>query len=142
MMMNPGKQTYRPQIRFFSIWALLVAVLIAVIVPGAQAALSENRTRRYHNFLADRTRLELDLNAELHWVYRNFYDDFAPGSLVASKKGTFPNKVFSSKAPKQVTPGTKTVEGQYIDDLGKVQPYKAHNIPDVHHHTYEEGGTL
>lgn len=51
------------------------------------------------------------------------------------------------------------MEGQYIDDLGNVQPYKAHydefgrlkgrtdynagnkahNIPDVHHHTYEWG---
>jgi RHS repeat-associated protein len=78
---------------------------------------------------------------------------------IASKKGTFPDEIFSSKASKQVTPGTKTLEGQYIDDLGNVQPYqahydefgrlkgrtdynagnKAHNIPDVHNHTYEWG---
>jgi hypothetical protein len=86
MMMNPGKQTYRPQIRSLWIWALLVAVLMAVLVPGAQAALSENRTRACHNFFADRTGLEPDLNAELHWVYGNFYDDFASGSLVAPKR--------------------------------------------------------
>jgi hypothetical protein len=85
MMINLGKQTYRPQIRSFSIWALLVAVLIAVIVPGAQAALSENRTRAYHTFFAGCTGVEPDLNAELHWVYSNFYDDVASGSLVAPK---------------------------------------------------------
>ena len=77
----------------------------------------------------------------------------------ASKKGTFPDEIFSSKAPDQVTPGTGVLEGQHIDDLGRVQPWEAHydeygrlvgrtdynaansahNIPDVHHHTYEWG---
>jgi RHS repeat-associated protein len=77
----------------------------------------------------------------------------------ASKKGTFPDEIFSSKASDQVTPGTGVLEGQHIDDLGRVQPWEAHydeygrlvgrtdynaansahNIPDVHHHTYEWG---
>jgi hypothetical protein len=77
----------------------------------------------------------------------------------ANKNGTFPDEVFAGKAPDQVTPGTKSVEGRHINDLGRVEPYrahydqfgrleartdfnagnKAHNIPDVHHHTYEWG---
>jgi hypothetical protein len=52
------------------------------------------------------------------------------------------------------------LEGQYIDDLGRVQPWRAHydqygrqigrtdmnagnkaaGIPDTHHHTYEYNG--
>jgi len=75
------------------------------------------------------------------------------------KKGTFPDEIFSKKAPKQTTPGTKTLEGQYINDKGRVEPWKAHyddhgrqvgrtdynagnkaqDIPDTHHHTYEYG---
>lgn len=76
-----------------------------------------------------------------------------------TKKGTFPDEIFSKKAPKQTTPGTKTLEGQYINDKGRVEPWKAHydehgrqvgrtdynagnkaqDIPDTHHHTYEYG---
>jgi RHS repeat-associated protein len=63
------------------------------------------------------------------------------------------------KAPYQVTPGLRELEGFYVDDLGRVQPWKAyydqygrltartdynagnsaHGIPDVHSHTYEWG---
>ena len=65
----------------------------------------------------------------------------------------------SSKAPQQVTPGTWKLEGQYINDLGKVQPWKAYydnygrliartdynagniaqGILDTHYHLYEWG---
>ena len=65
----------------------------------------------------------------------------------------------SAKAPNQVTPGTRVLEGQYVDDLGRVQPWKAYydmygrlvgrtdynagnkaaGIPDTHYHTYEWG---
>ena len=61
-----------------------------------------------------------------------------------------------AKAPKQVTPGTSTLEGVYVDDLGRVQPWrafydlygrligrtdynagnKAARIPDIHHHRF------
>ena len=61
------------------------------------------------------------------------------------------------KAPSQVTPGTRVLEGHYIDDLGRSQPWLAHydefgrqiartdfnagnasqRIADVHHHIYE-----
>ena len=77
----------------------------------------------------------------------------------AVKGGTFPDEIFSSKAPNQVSPGTRVLEGQYIDDLGRVRPWQAHydeygrlvdrtdynaansahNIPFVHYHTYEWG---
>ncbi|WP_216825105.1 RHS repeat-associated core domain-containing protein [Agarilytica rhodophyticola] len=79
-----------------------------------------------------------------------------PAGKVA-KKGTLPDEVFKSKAPKQTTPGTKTLEGQHINDKGRVEPWKAHydehgrqigrtdynagnktqGIPDTHHHTRE-----
>jgi RHS repeat-associated protein len=73
--------------------------------------------------------------------------------------GTFPDEFFSSKAPWQVEPGVETLEGQYIDDVGNVEPWRAHydefgrqigrtdfnagdptqGIPDIHYHTYEYG---
>jgi RHS repeat-associated protein len=63
----------------------------------------------------------------------------------------------AGKAPRQVTLGTRILEGQYVDDLGRVQPWRAHydqygrliartdfkagnttqGIPNVHHHVYE-----
>ena len=69
----------------------------------------------------------------------------------------FPNEVFSSKAPQQTTPGTSTLEGQHINNQGRVEPWtasydsygrqigrtdynagnKTENIPDTHHHTRE-----
>lgn len=70
-------------------------------------------------------------------------------------KNTFPDKIFSQKAPMQVTPGTRVLEGQYINDQNKVQPWTAYydeygrltgradynagnktaGIPDTHYHT-------
>lgn len=69
------------------------------------------------------------------------------------------DKIFSTKAPKQVTPGTQKLEGQYINDKGRVEPWEAHydeygrqigrtdynagnqvqGIPDTHFHTYKYG---
>jgi RHS repeat-associated protein len=65
----------------------------------------------------------------------------------------------AKKAPKQVTPGIRQLEGQYVNDRGIVQPWVAHydeygrlagrtdynagnraaGIPDTHYHTYEWG---
>jgi RHS repeat-associated protein len=65
--------------------------------------------------------------------------------------------IFSSKAPDQTTPGTKKLEGQYVNDKGRVEPWEAHydeqgrqigrtdynagnkaqDIPDTHNHTRE-----
>jgi RHS repeat-associated protein len=65
----------------------------------------------------------------------------------------------SSKAPYQVTPGVRELEGHYINDRGVSQPWRAHydqygrltgrtdynagnrtaKIPDIHHHTYQWG---
>ena len=46
------------------------------------------------------------------------------GNMKTTKDG-LPSKVFSSKAPRQVTPGIKQLSGQHMDDLGRVQPWKA-----------------
>ncbi len=74
-----------------------------------------------------------------------------------SDRGTLFDNVFSSKAPKHTTPGTKMLEGQYINDQGRVEPWKARyddygrqvgrtdynagnkaqDIPSTHHHTKE-----
>ncbi len=65
--------------------------------------------------------------------------------------------LFIAKAPTQVTPGTRILTGQYMNDLGRVEPWEAYydqygrligrtdfnagnraaGIPDVHFHTYE-----
>jgi RHS repeat-associated protein len=65
----------------------------------------------------------------------------------------------AGKAPMQVPPGVRVLEGGYIDDLGRVQPWRAYydkfgricartdynagnpaaGIPDVHHHIYQWG---
>jgi hypothetical protein len=70
-----------------------------------------------------------------------------------------PGEYLAKKAPRYVTPGTRQLEGQLINDLGKVEPWTAYydefgrqiartdynagyitkNIPDVHYHTYEYG---
>jgi RHS repeat-associated protein len=67
-----------------------------------------------------------------------------------------PGEYLASKAPQQVQPGIKILEGQHVNNLGKVQPWRAHydefgrmigrtdynagnikdGIPDIHHHTY------
>jgi len=63
----------------------------------------------------------------------------------------------ATKAPKQVTPGTRVLEGRYINDLGRVEPWSAHydafgrligrtdfnagnaaqGIPMTHYHVYD-----
>ena len=65
----------------------------------------------------------------------------------------------AGKAPKQVTPGTTSLTGQYKTDLGTIQPWEAHydaygrmiartdynagnvaqGIPSTHYHLYEYG---
>jgi hypothetical protein len=70
-----------------------------------------------------------------------------------------PDYVFSSKAPYQVTPGTRTLQGRYINDRGRVEPWEAHydqygrltgrtdfnagnkaqGIPPTHHHRFQWG---
>lgn len=37
-----------------------------------------------------------------------------------------PGEYLSAKAPMQVEPGTNVLEGQYVDDIGRVQPWRAH----------------
>lgn len=71
----------------------------------------------------------------------------------------FPGEYLADKAPKQVASGVRQLEGQYINDLGHVEPWTAHydefgrmigrtdytagnataGIPPVHHHVYEYG---
>ncbi len=83
--------------------------------------------------------------------------DLLSGGFYQVKKGVPFLLNSSSKAPRQVTPGIINMSGQYIDDLGRVQPWnayydefgrlvertdwnaanKVHNIDAVHHHVYE-----
>lgn len=78
----------------------------------------------------------------------------APGATQA------PGRYLTADAPKQVsTPGTRVLQGQHVNDLGRVEPWTAHydeygrligrtdfnagnraaGIPDTHFHTYEWG---
>jgi RHS repeat-associated protein len=70
-----------------------------------------------------------------------------------------PGEYLAAKAPEQVTPGVRVLEGQYVNDLGRIEPWTAHydeygrfiartdynagnlaeGIPDVHYHTAEWG---
>ena len=85
-------------------------------------------------------------------------------SLADDAAGAYkPGQYLAGKAPKQVTPGTTTLTGQYVDDLGRVQPWKAHydefgrligrtdfnagnaaaGIPSTHYHVYDHSsGTI
>jgi RHS repeat-associated protein len=76
---------------------------------------------------------------------------------LASKGNPHGPEVGDSKAPKQVTPGITRLEGQHVNDQGRVEPWVAHydqygrmiartdydagnraaGIPDTHHHIYE-----
>ena len=67
-----------------------------------------------------------------------------------------PGDYLAGKGPKQVTPGTRTLEGVYVNDKGRVEPWKAYydeygrqigrtdynagnkaqGIPDTHYHKY------
>ncbi|MDR6821160.1 hypothetical protein J2X76_006366 [Neorhizobium sp. 2083] len=75
------------------------------------------------------------------------------------KAPTIPGEYLAGKAPFQTTPGTQTLQGQYMNNLGRVEPWTAHydkwgqqigrtdynagnkaqGIPDIHYHTYEWG---
>ena len=81
------------------------------------------------------------------------------GQPVAPRPATGVGQLVAGKAPNQVQPGIRVLEGQYVNDLGQVQPWRAHydqfgrliartdfnagnaaaGIPDVHHHTYQWG---
>lgn len=76
-----------------------------------------------------------------------------------AKGPMIPGNYLAGKAPTQVTPGTRTLNGQYVNDLGRVEPWSAHydnygrlsgrtdynagnkaqGIPETHYHTYEWG---
>ena len=67
-----------------------------------------------------------------------------------------PGEYLAGKAPMQVQPGIRTLEGQYVNSMGRVEPWKAHydgfgrqigrtdynagnataGIPSTHNHTY------
>ncbi len=71
-----------------------------------------------------------------------------------------PGQYLAGKAPNQVQPGIRKLEGVYVDDLGRSQPWTAHydeygrqvartdynagnrtqGIPDIHYHltTYDD----
>jgi len=76
-----------------------------------------------------------------------------------TRKAHLPESIFSSKAPYQVSPGVRKLEGQNINDQGRVEGWIAYydrfgrleartdfnagneavDIPDIHHHTYVWG---
>ena len=79
------------------------------------------------------------------------------GACPSAARAPQPGEYLAGKAPRQVTPGTTTLEGQYVNDQGRVEPWTAHydgygrqvgrtdfnagnkaqSIPDTHHHVYD-----
>jgi len=89
-------------------------------------------------------------NKDENW---NPVDDFQ--DIAGGKVGEY----LAGKAPKQVAPGITSLTGQYVNNLGTVQPWEAHydlygriiartdynagnvaqGIPSTHYHLYEYG---
>ena len=101
-------------------------------------------------------------NASAAWARRqNAFQNISNGIDNASTNTNSDEAglYLSSKAPEQVTPGTRYLEGQYINDIGQVQPWKAYydeygrliartdynagnqaaGISDTHYHLYAWG---
>ena len=86
--------------------------------------------------------------------------EFSGGGSPA-REGFLPAGGLAGKAPKQVTPGTRRLEGQYVNDRGVIQPWVAHyddygrliartdynagnqaaGIPPTHYTTFEYDAT-
>ena len=87
--MNRASTKYRIElnIRFLSLLILCAIMFMVAFVSPATASLFENRTGLFLSSEAGLAGVKGGLSAELHRVYSNSYDDFAPGSLDAPKKG-------------------------------------------------------
>jgi hypothetical protein len=94
-------------------------------------------------------------------AFERKYADVDSSNILSKNGGDIDSKgignYLSGKAPTQVTPGMRELTGQYVNDMGKVQPWKAYydeygrligrtdynagniaaGIPDIHYHTYE-----
>jgi hypothetical protein len=128
--------------------------------------------------------LQSEMNANVGPTERFFTNLFRPKNYVANLGGTnefeglvmtvlsganlakvmfaprisvMPGSYLAGKAPRYVTPGTQVLEGQYVNDLGRVEPWKSYydeygrmigrtdfnagnqsaGIPDVHYHNWE-----
>jgi len=141
-------------------WKILTKLLlITILALSASGVVSAKVASGPQNLGPGLHQGETAFNPLTHLAKIDVSTTLTPGSPVVTKKGTLPESVFSSKAPKQTTPGTKTLEGQHINDKGRVEPWKAHydehgrqigrtdynagnkaqGIPGTHHHTYEYG---
>ena len=138
---------------------MLLCVLASLLVPGiASASMASGAETRVWAFdLQDQVRVggERSLTLDLHPGCEATYDQLASDSLLAARGG----RGLGAKAPDQVTPGVRQLEGQYVDDVGQVQPWRAQyddygrqvertdftDLPDPsthtnpHHHTREYG---
>jgi len=85
--------------------------------------------------------------------------DYIFNANSSEEDGSSHKEIGDTKAPNQVEPGVCELEGQHVNDQGRVEPWKAHydeygrligrtdynagnqaqNIPDTHYHTYEWG---
>ncbi|MDB4943475.1 MAG: repeat protein [Labilithrix sp.] len=109
------------------------------------AALSLAQRGEVYNFEVEGTHTYF-VGAAKVWVHNS-----------CRETGGRPGEYLGAKAPKQVSPGTRVLEGQHVNNLGRVEPWAAHyddygrlvartdynagnvaqGIPDVHHHVYE-----
>jgi RHS repeat-associated protein len=132
-----------------------LATLDSLLAIGIQAEVG--RAQAY----ADATGQSLQGIATLmgYAAYRQFLGHMEmPGSLGMGREVGV-GEYLAKKAPRQVAPGVRVLNGQYLDDLGRVQPWVAHydqygrliartdynagdpaqGIANVHHHVYRWG---
>jgi RHS repeat-associated protein len=127
--------------------------------PGLQRFLSEDPIgfdggNNLYGYVGNQPTARIDPSGEKPMGAGGEYDGYVPGQYLIDK---------AFKAPKQITPGTPVLRGEYINDRGpggvRVEPWEAYydqygrligrtdynaglpgrNIPDVHHHVYEYG---
>ena len=99
------------------------------LIPGAQASADTMAHLQAGNF-GPAALSALAMTGEVGLAFLGGSSLATRGTAVAGEtalaaKGGLPAKVFSTKAPTQVTPGVTKLAGQHIDDLGRVQPWKA-----------------
>ncbi len=127
--------------------------------PGLQRFLSEDPIgfdggNNLYGYVGNKPTAWTDPSGEKPMGSGGEYDGYVPGEFLIDK---------AFKAPKQITPGTPVLRGEYVNDRGpggvRVEPWEAYydqygrligrtdynaglpgrNIPDVHHHVYEYG---
>jgi hypothetical protein len=117
-------------------WLSWIALALLACAPAFASTLPVSHLKTRAELSADNGQFSVELPALSPATASSYYDwseQVASESSVAPKG--IPTNIgpHSAKAPRNVTPGVRELEGHYVDDLGRVQPWRAH---------YDEHGRL